>query len=330
MALRTTTKWLAVSLYYGEPWEEFLIKAVKPYTDVVGQTGVAERFFFERSWDMGPHIQLWFKGSPYVLTKMLRPNLHEHFVNYFESRPSFVKPPVYPKSYPSEYKWHPNNSVQYSAFDPEKECFGGRLELDLLEDQYQASSKLVLRTLKEKSNRWTYSEMISSAIKIHLGFAYALGMDRMEAAHFFKFLFNNWYESNHSKENGDRIKEVNSFQKIFNLQRKDTVPFHTALWELLLNYEQMEDELFIDWVNVNANTSVELNFALEKGTLLPRTRQRTDISYPKAWFYYESLVKFTNNRLGIFRKNEGYLLYTISESLKAVGIPDQSYHRMRA
>ena len=302
MALRTTAKWLAVNLYYGEPWEEFLIKAVKPYTDVVRSTGVAERFFFERSWEMGPHIKLWFKGSPFVLAKMLRPNLDEHFQYYFTSRPSFVKTPNYPPSYPSEYKWHPNNSIQYASYHPEKECFGGQLELDLLEDQYEASSKLVLQTLREKSTRWTYSEMISSAVKIHLGFAYALGMDRDEAGYFFKFLFDNWYLANYPNDDEERSKAVNSFHKIFNLQRKDTVPFHTALWELLLNYEQMEDELYVDWINVNANTAVELNFALDQGKLLSKVPTSTMADFPRAWLYYESLVKATNNRLGFLEK----------------------------
>jgi hypothetical protein len=324
MALRTTSKWLAVSLYYGEPWEEFLVKAVKPYTDVVRQTGVAERFFFERSWNMGPHIQLWFKGNPYVLTNMLRPNLNEHFEQYFASRPSFVNPPKYPRAFPDKYKWHPNNSVQYSHYHPEQEYSGGQLELNLLEQQFEASSKLVLQSLREKSNRWTYSEMISTAIKIHVGFAYALGMDRGEAGHFFEFLFNNWYRSNSLNDDSERSNTVHSFHKIFNLQRKDTVPYHTALWQLLLDYEKMEDTQYVNWINVNADTSVDLNFALEQGKLPRKATNSPNGNYPKAWHYYESLVKSTNNRLGIFRKNEGYLFYIIAESLRTINQSEQS------
>ena len=114
MTLRTTTDWLTVNLYYGKPWEEFLVKAVKPYTEVVTQTGVAERFFFERNWERGPNISLTFKGSPNVFFKILKPNLEEHFLQYFDSRPSSVNPPKYPSGYPSNYKWHPTNSIHYA------------------------------------------------------------------------------------------------------------------------------------------------------------------------------------------------------------------------
>ena len=88
--------------------EEFLVKAVKPYTDVVLQTGVAESFYFLRSWEKGPNIRLWFKGNPFILAKMLRPNLDEHFLQYFESRPSVIRNPVYPANYPEGFKWYPN------------------------------------------------------------------------------------------------------------------------------------------------------------------------------------------------------------------------------
>jgi hypothetical protein len=47
MSEKATTKWLTVCLHYNEPWEDFLSIAVKPYIDVVMQTGVAERFYFQ-------------------------------------------------------------------------------------------------------------------------------------------------------------------------------------------------------------------------------------------------------------------------------------------
>ncbi len=329
MALRTTTKWLAVSLYYGEPWEEFLIKAVKPYTDVVLQTGVAERFYFERNWEKGPNIRLLFKGNPYILAKMLRPNLDEHFQHYFESRPSNVTNPVYPPEYPEEYKWLPNNSIQYSNYEPVMEHFSGHLEHLILEKQYQASSRLVLKTIKEKASRWTYYEMISTAIKLHLGFAYAAGMDIYEARQFFNFLIKNWFAASYPNQPEEQAKVELSFMKIFSLQRKDTVPYHGALWELLKNYERMEDQLFVNWIKVNVNTSLEINLGLDTQKLRPKKPNATVYNdHPLSWDYYESLIKLTNNRLGIFNKNEGYLLYTMAESLKVATVDTYSYRKV--
>ena len=323
MALRTTTKWLAVSLHYGEPWEELLIKAVKPYIDVVLQTGVADSFYYLRSWEKGPNIRLYFKGNPFILAKMLRPNLDEHFQQYFESRPSFIKYPVYPDRYPDEFKWHPNNTIQYAHADPATDCFGGLKELDLMEKQYELSSKLILNTMKEKASRWTYNEMISTAIKTHLGFAYALGMDLEEAANFFRFLLDNWFDGYYKKQSEDRDKTNQSFAKIYALQRKDVIPYQSALWEMIKNYEQMEDKTFVEWINVNANASLELNFVLDSKKLRPiKVPFNVAYKFPPAWYYYESLVKLTNNRLGIFNKNEGFLLYTMAESLKIVTSSD--------
>ena len=331
MALRTTTKWLSVSLHYGEPWEEFLVKAVKPYIDVVLKTGVAERFYFERNWEKGPNIRLMFKGNPYILAKMLRPNLDEHFLQYFESRPSHISTPNYPAGYPEEYKWYPNNSIQYSNYEPLKEQFSGDLELWMLEKQYQASSVLVLNTIKEKALRWTYYEMISTAIKLHLSFAYAAGMDFYEAKQFFTYLIETWFESNYPNRPDEQAKVEFSFSKIFALQRKDTVPYHGALWELLKNYERMEDPLFVNWIKVNSNTAVEINIGLENQKIRPKKPITSSLHHhPMAWDYFESLIKLTNNRLGIFNKNEGYLLYTMAESLKVATVDSYSYKRVNA
>ena len=317
MALRTTTKWLAASLHYGEPWNELLIKAVKPYTDVVLQTGVAERFYFLRSWENGPNIKLWFKGNPFILAKMLKPNLDEHFQHYFESRPSFINPPVYPRDCPEDYKWYPNNSVQYSSSDPSFDHSGGMVELAIVEKQYEISSNLILNTIKEKASHWTYNEMVSSAIKMHLGFAYAMGMDLEEAFHFFSFLSDQWFESNYKKQPDSRSKTQHSFAKIFALQRKHTIPYHAAIWELVKRYEHMEDKFFVQWIKVNANTCFELNFALDEQKLsAKRSIFNATQDTPRGWGYYASLVRLTNNRIGIFNKNEGYLFYTMCESLK--------------
>ena len=328
MSYRAASKWLTVCLHYNEPWEEFLIKAVKPYIDVVLQTGVAERFYFQRSWERGPNIRLWFKGSPYVLENMLKPNLEEHFLHYFESRPSFILDPQYPAGFPAEFKWFPNNSVQYFNYEPELDRYGGRLELLLCEKQFQASSCIVLKTLKEKSGKWTYNEMISTAIKLHLGLAYAVGMSIEEAQQFFQWMADDWAmnQVKSEAENGkvqDKETALRSFQKIFDLQKKDIVPYHAALWELFKNYRKVEDEAFIEWFHVNTNTSLELGLALESGKL--ETRYNSTAGVPAnspeqaaLWIFFSEFVRLTSNRLGIHNKNEAYLYFATGKSLQAI------------
>lgn len=338
MANGTTSKWLTACLHYNEPWEEFLVKAVKPYIDVVMQTGVAERFFFQRSWERGPHIRIWFKGNTYILETMLKPNLREHFLQYFESRPSLLVEPLYPQDFPDDYQWYPNNSVQYFEYEPELERLGGRLELSLFEKQFQASSELVLSTLKDKITRWTYNEMIGSAVKFHLSLAYSVGMGIVEASSFFKLLFNQWVDKNTATEDKEnpRLSDgavVRSFQKIFELQRKDIVPYHSALWELFKNYRKVADEEFINWFHVNANLSLEIDLAMESGKLKPRTSVFTGYSFQdkaqeQRWNYCEEFIRLTNNRLGIHNKNEGYLYYVMAQSLHVLTAPVPNFTKV--
>ena len=92
----------------------------------------------------------------------------------------------------------------------------------------------------------------------------------------------------------------------------------------------MDDLLFIDWIKTNAHVSMEISIALDNQRLRPKkTSFSLSESYPKRWDYYESLVKLTNNRLGIFHKNEGYLFYTLAESLKVAAMDSYIYHRQR-
>ncbi|HHH49559.1 MAG TPA: hypothetical protein ENK52_01120, partial [Saprospiraceae bacterium] len=74
MADKESFKWLAVHLFYNEPWEEFLAKAVKPYVDTLVQTGIAAQFFFIRYWERGPHIRLRIKGEKNIIDNIVQPN----------------------------------------------------------------------------------------------------------------------------------------------------------------------------------------------------------------------------------------------------------------
>lgn len=327
MSEKATTKWLTVCLHYNEPWEDFLSKAVKPYIDVVMQTGVAERFYFRRSWERGPHIRLWFKGNSDILENMLLPNLKEHFLQYFESRPSLLVDPQYPADFPEEYKWFPNNSVHFFIGEAELCRFGGGLQPALCEKQCQASSKIVLNILKNKKGKWNYNEMISQAIKLHLGFAYAAGLNMEETQQFFEWLLEEWVKKREKNEVVSRDQAgieatLNTFHKIFEIQKKDIVPYHAALWELFKNFRKAEDKKFVKWIYACTSTSLELSLALESGKLLPL--KKAEENPEKAlWSFYEEFISLTNNQLGVTNKNEGYLFYLISQSMRIakIGMP---------
>jgi lantibiotic biosynthesis dehydratase-like protein len=336
MSINTPSKWLTVCLHYNEPWEEFLVKAVKPYVDVVMQTGISEHFYFERSWKQGPHIRLHIKGSPFVICKMLKPNLEEHFEQYFETRPSFIIEPKYPEIFPEDHKWLPNNSIQYLPLNHITTHFSKPYELALCKKQFQVSSKLVLQTLKEKAGTWTYNDLINTAVKMHLGFATGIGMSQAEAAGFFGVLFEQWKtqllkrESSYSRSHGPTV--LHSFQKIFEHQKRELVPYHAALWEVFKSYNQIGDEDFSEWVHTNAKLGLELNMAIEDGLFEKRRLAIARGSFSDnrqaiLWNIFASLVAALNNRLGIHNKTEGFLLFLLSQSLDTLKVRSKSLER---
>lgn len=330
MSVKTNPNWLTVCLHYNEPWEEFLVKAVKPYVDVVLQTGVAESFFFQRSWERGPHVRLWFKGNPVIFDTLLKPNLEEYFQQYFEARPSLLIEPHYPVEFPAAARWIPNNSLRHFEYQPELERYGGQLEMTLCEKQFHASARMALKLVKEKLHCWTHHEITGAAIKLHLSLAYAAGMSLPEAANFFQLAFENWRWIHLKSEdllgkmqlNSQPDATLRSFRKIFDLQKSDVVPYHSALWELFKNYRQVEDDDFKNWFQVNANAAIELSLAIESGKLethsgffhaeFPDEPEKADL-----WSHLYNFIHLTNNRLGVHDKNEGFLFFVMAESLRS-------------
>ncbi len=336
MSINTPSKWLTVCLHYNEPWDEFLVKAVKPYVDVVRQTGISEHFFFERSWKRGPHIRLHFKGNPFVICKMLKPNLEEHFKQYFETRPSFIIEPKYPETFPEDHKWLPNNSIQYLPLDHITVQNGKPHELTLCKKQYEVCSRLVLNTLKEKVDNRAQNELLHTAVKMHLGFATGLGMSQAEAALFFGVLFDQWkaqllkQESFYAQRKQPTV--IHSFQKIFEHQKSELVPRHAALWEVFKSYNQIGDEEFSEWVHVNAELGLELNLGIEEGLFSKRRLAIGRANFKDGrqailWNIFANLVAALNNRLGIHNKNEGYLLFLLSQSLHTLKVRAKSRKR---
>lgn len=315
------TKWLTVCLHYNEPWEEFLTKAVKPYIDVVMQTGVAECFFFERSHDRGPNIRLWFKSAEYLLNHMLKPNLQEHFQHYFDAKPSFLLVPSFSEELPISQRWHPNNSVQFIE-GTDVLPFRSVLEMSILTKQYQAASLLVLSALKHGNGKWSQNQQTSTAIKLHLALIYATGMTLIEAIGFSTWAYHDWKARYHQRAGiQQRTEEHDStdlnFHKFYELQRNDILPYQAAIWELLKNYSKVEDPSFVEWIHTNSNASVEIGLALDAGKLVSLPTKGAPPADP-AWSFYADFLCKTNNRLGLFRKNEGYIYYALAHGLQYI------------
>lgn len=331
MSVRTATKWFGVCLYYNEPWEDFLVQAVKPYVDIVIQTGVAECYYYERCWERGPHIRLWFKVNQHVFETILKPNLKEHFKHFFDSRPSFLVEPTYPHKYPEKFKWYPNNSLQYLDEEPDLKKLFSPLGFIILQKQLQASSDMVLQSIKNQSNRWTHDDALSNAVKLHLSFAFTIGLSLDESRLFYQMLFENWKPDSIKARKKDDVTHptsslqednIKSFEKVYALQKEHLIPFTNALLESLRSTFVKGNDTYANWLRINRDVFFELKLAEEAGKLLnsfqySKTKAASEEVQQKIlWKIYADLVQQTNNRLGIHNKDEGYLFYALSQSLK--------------
>lgn len=328
--------WLAAHLYYNEPWEEFLTKAVEPYVVSAIRTGVVDQYFFIRYWDRGPHIRLRFKGNAEIIEQIFRPNLLEHFENYFEDKPSKRTNPNYPVNFPEEFKWLPNNSVQFFNYEPELERYGGTVGVQIAEEHFQISSDAALANIKERSFKWTYEDAMGAAIKLHLSFIFTMGFDLKSAVSFFRMVFYNWlprsfrfFTKGLSREEYRKMSRetIDDFTRAFEMQKSALIPFHQSLWEGLEEKSEFEEETLNTWVQKNQGIKSKLDQAMQNKQLTTRSNryqlpagaaQNIHPDDELLWNFYADYLHMTNNRLGILNKDEGYLGFLIMESLKAL------------
>ncbi len=336
MTTSPKNNWLAAHLYYNEPWEEFLTKAVEPYITSVMRAGVAEQYFFIRYWDRGPHIRLRFKADEAVIEQLFRPNLLEHFENYFEDKPSKRTDPNYPINFPDDFKWLPNNSVQFFNYEPEVDRYGGPIGVKIAEEHFQISSDITLNYIKGKGLKWTYDDALGVAVKLHLSFVFVMGLDLNEAVSFFRMIFYNWlprsfrfYSKGLSKEDYRKLsyETIDSFSRSYEMQKAALIPFHQSLWNGLEAGSDFEEDNMNVWIAKNKIIKNKLDQAASLNQLLPRdstfqlpakVAQTLNPQQELYWNLFADFVHMTNNRLGILNKDEGYLGFLIMQSLLAL------------
>ncbi len=331
MAQEKHYTWLSAHLYFDEPWEDFLIKIVKPYCETVVGSSAAEYYFFIRYWDRGPHIRLRFYGKKEALENILRPNLEEYFKNFFRMTPSERDEPSYHPNTPEEEIWLPNNSVQWIDYQPELERYGGIYGVALTERNFAASSKTVLKCIEEVgSKNWTYEQALGIAIKLHLSFVHAMDMNLSDVAEFFNGILHHWLPLTLQRERitqaqltqqGDVI--LHSFEQFFAGQQEALVSYHAAFWEALSENADFEDEFLNEWYKSCQFTRQEVMLAEAQDLLVERTEKyRISFFAHKEkkdclrWEIYADFFHLTNNRLGILNRDESYLAYLMMRSVE--------------
>lgn len=318
--------WLSAHLFYAEPWEEFLIKAVDPFVHEMIESETAEQFFFIRYWERGPHIRLRFKGQKEKIADQLKPAIETYFSNYFSAYPSERLEPVWTSKLAGDQQWFPNNSVRFIDYEPEVERYGGPAGILISERQFELSSRCVLEVIRNEK-LWNYSRALGIAIQLHVAFCHAVNMSLDETIAFFEWLSHGLMpyitgvetDLAAARQKAESIHA--SFNERFDKNKNVLVSFCKALWDALQEHTEFEDGSLNDWVRGMELTYREIRHTWEKNRLdipvgfrpaggvdVPEERQ-------KLWFIYSSYVHMTNNRLGILNQDEAYVAFLIGTCL---------------
>ncbi|MGB3463746.1 MAG: lantibiotic dehydratase C-terminal domain-containing protein [Cyclobacteriaceae bacterium] len=325
-------KWLAGYVYYSEPLDKVITGAVIPFVYEIMEYDWVEKFFFIRYWEKGPHIRLRFLGDPEKLESVVKPRFQEFFGKYFSENPSERQEPDFSEDTKEEFRWYPNNSVQFIEYEPETERYGGEKCLEISEKFFQYSSETIFELMSDGESEWGYDRALGAGIQMHLSMAFGLGMDRDEMIGFFDRYFSRWlprayyfFEKDISEEElAKRRKEtLEAFEGTYENQKDNLVGFFEQILEIL-NEDDFEGTWLETWVNGSMETKEKLDQLIEKGAYDPTSHYNfsEEKQYTREqqsrWALYDSYVHMTNNRLGILNRDEAYLAFIISKTLKLI------------
>ncbi len=323
----THVPWLAAYIYQGEPWTELLAQSVKPLVEKILSKGLADGYFFIRYWERGPHVRLRFRGDTEKMEREIKPIIDAHFREWFKSHPSEREIYDWAKDLPKEQQWLPNDSVQYIPYEPEYERYGGTgAGIVISEKQFQASSDAILQIISETED-WGYDRALGVAIQMHLGFAFAMGMDLHELKAFYNRISYAWLSRAYSFDDGTTREEHEArreearkaFAEPFEQQREMLEPFCKMLWEAFNDDVEFDQEWINKWVREMQDIQRQLHDRADELEFPQSGIFQADDQVPEArrrfWPILESYIHMTNNRLGILNRDEAFLGYLIEKSM---------------
>jgi len=319
--MKTINKqWISAHLYYNKPLSQFLKDAVFPFVDDMKNHPSISHYFFIRYWEKGPHIRLRFLVKSDDITA-IKKRLEVHFNDFFNEFPS-------QRTF-EEGNWYPNDSVQWIPYEPEIERYYGPNGVAVSEKQFQPSSEAV-KEIISAHKMWDYEYALGAAIQLHLGFAYAIGFSLREASEFFNFCFERWfpraYYFNEKKVTREELFErkkatLISFNQNFDEQKSLLITNIATIWNGLSKNEEFQNEWLNQWVRESKTIHSELKYLAKKGSLtypnLDVSKEHTYQSQPQ-WPLLDSYIHMTNNRLGLFNRDESFISYLLQRGLKEI------------
>lgn len=258
-------QWLSFHIHPLETLDVFLARGVRPFlAQHIWPVAQARAFFIRYEDENGPHIRLRLQGD----ATLLRPLA----LDWFEER----------------------GAVEEIPYEPETERFGSPQGMQLAEEFFHLSTRVVLDRLNRP---YTYGDAMFDGLRMHVITAFSAGWNREKSSWYFEQLCRQWidlfFQAAETSTNPDWQRALlQDFEASFKPQQEDLRLAVSELWTALdkNNFDTDQPE-WLRWLRGNQMLLAEFGDSLERQ--LP------------------SLIHLSNNRLGINNQDEVYLNFLL-------------------
>lgn len=313
MEEKSNIDWVSYHVYCFGPLNQFLLEYCEPLIEKLLNRELISCYFFIRYWERGPHIRLRFKpvvsGSQASIQAII-----EEFATEISLS---IDKNIYSHSEISDGLMSDRFVLKHN-YIPEIDRYGGLLGIELAEQHFYHTSKMVITALKS-INYQSYETILGMAMQLHVGFIYATGMSIGESTTLYKKVFQEWLplaygESlDRQKENSNVLSSEN-FDQVFEKQKKMLLERVEHIWHSLISGQTYEQTWYNEWINETKIVCKSLRkLDLQKKLYSSNTSNEEvmDISYVNVTYVYNSYIHMLNNRLGVNNRDESYIAYIL-------------------
>ncbi|MEW7280687.1 thiopeptide-type bacteriocin biosynthesis protein [Aquimarina sp. 2201CG1-2-11] len=296
--------WVSSYIFLDTNLDTLLVELIDPMQKELTRKKWIISYFFIRYWEGGSHIRFRVKVSDSTPTKTIEQYIRKKTEAYFIAIQN------------SNYR------LEFNQYFPETSRYGGVKTITLAEKHFKKSSDIVLSTLKQHQENWGYSTAMATAIQLHIIAIKELTHGNInETVAFFETVCNNWLSHSVKKIN-DAIdpKEVKKVLQFFNTSYQNQKDKIDSLCQVL--WAENHEEL-VGWSNFSKHTAKGLIESYESEAIeIPLWMNFDNIQNISKknkvlWNLYDSLIHMTNNRLGIYLRDESFIAFLIMKGLQA-------------
>jgi thiopeptide-type bacteriocin biosynthesis protein len=308
--------WLSVYLFfngwiYAPECDQVVTGLVEPFVRRCMDQGWADRYFFIRYSEHGPHVRLRLYGRTGVLEGTVWPALVEHVraghpdvaVGQLPETPTPHQPPPQPDTL------HVTHLVRVE-YEPETVRYGGPDALPVAEHLFQGSSDaacdLLARMGAERSSRLGKG-LLATVIAIHVF------CETRERGTTFAETYSTSYLRALAREEEGRDTFISAFDRGFEQQADTLIEYVDEVWSRMDEGEELSPTLDT-YAEGLRERRAELKALFGEGRVQVGG-QPTDDWQRVVSGIVPSYVHMMNNRLGITIQEESYLGYLVTRAL---------------